>query len=147
MLRVHQEAILEKAAGHYDHAAIDGWAVGVTPERVARFEQQIADTAFIVLVAEADGEVIGYGMAAPSQEELRSLYVKRNASGRVGTALLAVLEERAFRTCELMTCDASLNAVEFYKSNGYREESRIERVLSSGVSVPCVRMKKVRKAG
>jgi L-amino acid N-acyltransferase YncA len=145
MLRVHRDAILEKAAGHYEQAAIDGWAVGVTPERVARFEQQIGDPAFIVLVAEVGGEVIGYGMAVPSLEELRSLFVKRNAFGRVGSALLADLEERAFRTSRILTCDASLNAVEFYKSNGYVEEGRIKRVLSTGVSVPGVRMKKVRR--
>ncbi len=144
MTQVHREAILSKAAGHYQRSTLDAWAVGATPDRIARVEQQISDPEFIVLLAEAGDEVIGYGVAVPSRQQLRALYVKSNAIGRVGSALLTELEQHAFRTSEVLTCDASLNAVGFYRANGYREEGRVEHVLSSGVSVPCMRMKKVR---
>ena len=146
MMTVHREAILSKAVSHYKQSTLDAWAVGATPDRLARVEQQIADPGFIVLVAEAGDEVIGYGVAVPSDEQLRALYVKPNAIGRVGNALLSELEKHAFRTSEVLTCDASLNAVGFYRANGYTEHGRIEHVLSSGVSVPCMRMKKVRPA-
>ena len=146
VMHVHREAILSKAAGHYRQSTLDAWALGATPDRVARAEKQIADPEFIVLVAEADGEVIGYGVAVPSQEQLRALYVKPNAIGRVGSALLSELEKRAFRASEVLTCDASLNAVVFYAANGYTEQGRTNHVLSSGGSVPCMRMKKVRPA-
>lgn len=146
MMQVHREAILSKAAGHYRHSTLDAWAAGATPDRVARVERQITDPGFTVLVAEAGDEVVGYGTAVPSHGQLRALYVKPNAIGRVGKALLCELEEHAFRTAEALTCDASLNAVGFYRANGYTEQGRVDHVLSSGVSVPCIRMKKVRPA-
>jgi ribosomal protein S18 acetylase RimI-like enzyme len=146
MLHLQREAIFSKAAGHYHESTLRAWALGATPERVARLEQQIADPGFTVLVAEARDAVIGYGVAVPSREQLRALYVKPNAIGRVGKALLGELEKRAFTVAEVLTCDASLNAVGFYKANGYTEEGRVEHVLSSGAGVPCIRMKKVRPA-
>jgi L-amino acid N-acyltransferase YncA len=146
MMDVHREAILSKAAGHYPQSTLDEWALGATPDRVARIERQIADPEFIVLVAEAGGKVIGYGVAVPSHQELRALYVRPNAIGRVGKALLSELEKQAFRTTEVLTCDASLNAVGFYRANGYTEQGRTDHVLSSGGSVPCIRMEKVRPA-
>ena len=144
MLQVHREAILSKAAGHYQQVTLDAWAVGVTADRVARFERQIVDPEFIVLVAEAGRELIGYGIAVPSHRQLRALYVKPNAIGRVGVTLLAEVETLAFEVAEELTCDASLNAVAFYRANGYTELGRMEHVLSSGASVPCMRMKKDR---
>jgi ribosomal protein S18 acetylase RimI-like enzyme len=146
MMRVHREAILSKAAGHYRQSTLDAWALGPAPDRVARAAQQTADPGFIVLVAEAGDEIVGYGVAVPSREQLRALCVKPNAIGRVGSALLGEMEKRAFATAEVLTCDASLNAVAFYRANGYAEQGRVEHVVKSGASVACVRMKKVRPA-
>jgi ribosomal protein S18 acetylase RimI-like enzyme len=144
VLCVHREAILSKSADHYPRSELDAWALGATPDRLARLERQIADPEFIVLVAEAGDGIIGYGVAVPSLGQLRALYVKPNPIGRVGSALLGELEKRAFRTAEILTCDASLNSVGFYRANGYTEEARMDHVLSSGASVACMRMKKVR---
>ncbi len=146
ILHVHQEAILARAGDHYARSTLQAWARGATPDRIARLEKQIADPGFIVLIAETRDEVIGYGMAVPSRQQLRALYVKPNEIGRVGHSLLGELERLAFRTSEVLTCDASLNAVAFYKAHGYTEEGGADHVLSSGVSIPCVRMKKVRPA-
>lgn len=144
ILQVHRAAILARCAPHYPQSALDAWAIGPTPERIARQQQQIADPAIITLIAESAGEVIGFAIAAPAVQELRSLYVKPNPVGRVGSALLAELERLAFQTCDRLTCDASLNAVPFYAYHGYTEESRLEHTLSSGVRIPCVRMTKRR---
>ena len=146
ILNVHREAILAKAAEHYPAATLEAWGAGATPERVARQERQIADPEFLVLVAETGGDTVGFAIAVPSREELRALYVKPNGAGRVGRVLLAELERRAFRTAKALNCDASLNAVPFYRANGYAEKGRAEHILSSGVSVPCVRMSKARPA-
>jgi len=146
ILEVHRVAILARCASHYPQTALDAWAIGPTPERIASQEQRIADPAIITLVAESDGEIIGFAIAAPAAQELRSLYVKPNPIGRVGSALLAELERRAFQTCDHLTCDASLNAVPFYTAHGYTEESRVEHTLSSGARIPCVRMSKSRSA-
>ncbi len=122
MLDVHHEAILSKAAGHYTQASLNEWAVGQTPERIARFEKQIADPALVILVAEAASKVVGFAVAVPASNKLRSLCVEPNAVGRVGGALLGEIERRAFETSPVLTCDASLNAVGFYRAHGYTEE-------------------------
>jgi len=145
ILQVHRDAILAKSAAHYSHDVLSGWAIGPTPERTARQERQIADPGVISLVAESAGEVIGFAIADPSAQELRSLYVKPNRIGRVGSALLEELERRAFAACDRLTCDASLNAVSFYTAHGYVEMEPIAHQLSSGLRVPCVRMAKYRQ--
>jgi hypothetical protein len=144
ILEVHRAAILAKAACHYPRATLEAWAIGPTPERITRQESQIADPGVITLIAETAAEIIGFAIAVPASQELRSLYVKPNSIGRVGASLLAELERRAFQTCGRLSCDASLNAVAFYASHGYIEESRLEHTLSSGARVPCVRMSKPR---
>ena len=145
ILTVHREAILARAAGHYPPEALAAWGAGVTPERLARAHQRLADPAFLTLIAEAGGAVIGFAEAAPARGELRALYVKANGIGRVGTALLFELEKRAFTETGSLTCDASLNAAPFYAAHGYVEEARTEHLLSAGIALPCVRMKKVRR--
>jgi len=142
ILRVHREAILARSAAHYPPATLDAWAVGPTPERIARQQHQIADPAVITLVAENAGQILGFAIAAPAAGELRSLYVKPNPVGGVGSALLAELEARAFAICPALACDASLNAVPFYRSHGYVEQAALEHTLSSGARVACVRMVK-----
>jgi putative acetyltransferase len=143
MMLVHQEAIFSRAGAHYQPATLKEWAAGATPDRIARVEQDIADPNFIILIAQAGDEVIGFAIAVPSKNELRAVYVKRNPIGKIGTALLADVEQRAFNAgAEWLACDASLNAEAFYKANGYAEESRADHLLSSGGTMACVRMKK-----
>jgi hypothetical protein len=143
-MRVRREAVLSKAGSHYPQATLEAWSPGATPNRVAHVEKEIADPAFIVLVAEAGEEITGFAMAIPSKNELRAVYVKPNSIGNVGRALLTEVEKRAFTVAEFLICDASLNAERFYKANGYTEELRADHVLSSGPTIPCVRMKKIR---
>jgi L-amino acid N-acyltransferase YncA len=144
IMRVHREAIFAKAAGHYAEQTLAAWGREVTAERVARMQDEIANPEFRVLVAEAGGEVIGFAVAVPARNQLRALYVKPNAVGRVGSALLRELETLAFQTAEFLSCDASLNAAEFYRAHGYTEQGVAEHVLSSGAVIPCIRMKKRR---
>lgn len=130
---VRREAIFSKAATHYDQATLNDWADAMdTTNRVARFEQKISDAGFIVLVAEAGDEIIGFAMADLSNNELQALYTKPNPIGKVGRVLLAALESLAFETAPFLVCDASLNAESFYEANGYTEESRKDHVSSPG---------------
>jgi putative acetyltransferase len=144
LMHVHREAVFSKAANHYSDNELEEWAPGATPDRVTRVEQEISDPAFVVLVAEAGEEIIGFAMAIPSQAELRAVYVKPNSIGGVGCALLRELEKHVFETVEYLTCDASLNAAKFYKQSGYSDEGAAKHVLRSGGTVSCVRMRKYR---
>lgn len=146
LLRVHREAVFSKAGSHYQQATLEAWSPGDTPDRVAHIAQEICDPSFIVCIAEAGGEIIGFAMAIPSQNELRAVYVKSNSIGNVGHALLAETERQAFAISEFLACDASLNAEAFYKANGYKEEFRTDHVFKSGATMSCIRMKKIRPA-
>jgi hypothetical protein len=147
MILARRGAILAKAAGHYPPEVLDAWATSVTPERIERTQRQMNERESIILVAEAEGEVLGFGMAMPSLQELRALYVKPNPIGGVGRLLLRSVEDQAFQLCDALACDASLNAVAFYRVNGYAELGPVDHLLSSGVAVPCIRMRKLRPQG
>jgi hypothetical protein len=123
-----------------------GRVVGTdTTYRHARIEREISDTGFVVLVAEAGGEIVGFAMAVPARHDLRVLYVKPNPIGRVGQTLLAELETLVFETTEFLVCDASLNAAGFYAANGYVEECWKDHVsIPDGVVSRVVQMKKHR---
>ena len=69
MMEVHREAVFAKAAGHYSRAILEAWAPGATTDRVVQVGHEIADPAFIVLVAEAAGDLIGFAMAIPTNGE------------------------------------------------------------------------------
>jgi hypothetical protein len=148
IMQVRREAILAKAATHYDRAILNDWADAMdASDRVARIGKRISDPNWIVLVAEADGEIIGFAMANASKNELEALYTRPNPIGHVGRTLLAAVERLAFETAEFLTCEASLNAERFYKANGYIEGRRKDHVSSSGdvISV-VVQMRKARPA-
>jgi Acetyltransferase (GNAT) domain len=132
IIRVRREAILSKAASHYDPVILNDWADAADAGRIAK---RISDPDYRALVAEADGDIIGFAIAAISKQELQALYVKPNPVGNIGTALLAAIEELAFRAVPFLVCDSSLNAESFYKAHGYIEECRKDRVSSSGAMI------------
>jgi len=129
IMRVRREAILAKAASHYDPVTLNDWAGAADADRTAK---RISDPYYRVLVAEAGGEIIGFAVAAISKHELQALYAKPNPIGNIGTALLAAIEDLAFQAISFLVCDASLNAESFYKTHGYTEECCKNQVSSSG---------------
>lgn len=141
ILGVRREAVLAKAASHYDPVILSDWANAVDAARIAR---QISDPDCSVLVAEAGGAIMGFAMAVLSKHELKALYTKPNPIGGVGRALLSEIENLAFQATPYLVCEASLNAEGFYKANGYAEEVRSDRVSRSGVISRVVQMKKYR---
>lgn len=141
IIRVRREAILAKAASHYDECRLTDW-VADAADHIARIRREIADPAVIVLVAEAGGEIVGFAVAAPSENTLRALYAQPNDIGGVGHKLLASIEAIAFESTPFLTCEASLNAENFYRANGYREECRKNHVSPNGITSPVVQMRK-----
>ena len=141
ILRVRQEAVLAKAASHYDLEILNDWANAVDAGRIAK---QISDPDYRVLVAEAGGEIVGFAMAVLSRHELKALYTRPNPIGGIGRALLEEIEHLAFQTVPYLVCEASLNAEAFYWANGYAAEGRKDRVSGAGVISRIVQMKQLR---
>jgi len=145
ILRVRSNAILAKASSHYDAAILNDW---VEAGDLGRIASKLSDSDIIALVAVAGDAMIGFGMVALSKHELQALYVTPNRIGRVGQALLAALETRAFQTLPFLILDASLNAEEFYRANGYVAECPKDRMSSRGGPVSqVVQMRKMHQHG
>ena len=145
IMRVRSDAIWAKATTHYDDAIVRDWVEAGDPGRIAN---KLSDPDIIALVAVAGDAMIGFGMVSLSRHELQALYVTPNWIGRVGQALLAALETCAFQASPFLTLDASLNAQEFYRANGYLAEGRKDHMSSRGdVVSQVVQMRKMRQHG
>ena len=141
IVQVRREAILARAASHYDPVILNDWADAADAGRIAK---RISDPDYRTLVAEAGGEIIGFAMAALSKGELLALYARPNNAGHVGRDLLAAIEQLTFQAAPLIVCEASLNAEGFYRANGYTSEGPKDFVSSSGMISRVVPMKKHR---
>ena len=142
---VHHGAVHTTAAVAYPADILDHWSGPVTPKRIEHLRAVIAGGEQTVLVAEIDGEILGFGSVVPSNNELRAVYVDPRAGRRgVGTRLVEALEAIAVRRgVEHLDLDSSLNAQQFYQRLGYSVLSRGSREVASGVQMPCVHMRKV----
>ena len=142
-LEVHHRAVRELATDSYPSDVIEAWApLPITDEHV-RFVCSNAEQEFR-LVAELNGEIVGIGCLLLQNNELRACYVLPAASRRgVGSAILPEIERSAYdRGSTTLRTDSSLNAELFYRSNGYEVHGRDEHVLSNGVRMACIRMRK-----
>jgi putative acetyltransferase len=95
-------------------------------------------------VAEIDGEPVGIGAMVVSNSELRACYVAPSAARRgVGSALVADIERIAREHgLDHLQLESSITAEPFYSALGYQVEGRGEHLLSSGVPMAAVKMRK-----
>ena len=96
------------------------------------------------VVAEAAERIVGFGELDVEHGQVKAVYVHPGHARRgIGRALLRELERIArVRGVAALWLDSSLNAVPFYRSEGFRESGESMHRLSSGGSMPCVRMQK-----
>jgi putative acetyltransferase len=139
ILRLVGRAVAFGCGAHYDaaqraavHAA---YASTLFVEALGSFEG---------VVAELDGRLAGFAQLDPDGGRLRALFVDAEHQRRgLGRALLAEIESRAARRgCARVHGAMSLNAVPFYGRAGFRVCGGEERLMSTGVVVPIVRMEK-----
>ena len=142
--RVHFEAVRGTASASYPPEVIESWGRPPDDSRRELFRATIAGGEELVVVAETDGAVVGFGSIVPALQELRAVYVDPRAGRRgVGGHIVAELERlaRARRLPELHLV-ASLNAEAFYTRHGYEVVERGIHRQSSGTEMACVKMKK-----
>jgi putative acetyltransferase len=139
VLRLVHRAVVFGCRAHYDEAqraAVEvAYASTLFIEALGSFES---------VVAEIDGRLAGFAQLDPASARLRALFVDGEHQGRgLGSALLAEIEARAVRRgCARVHGAMSLNAVPFYTRAGFRALGGQERLSSTGVVVPIVRMEK-----
>ena len=141
----HLDSIRTIGPRYYSDNIVTEWGSRVTGSLYANAMAQ-GETFFIAIsTGESRLVVLGFSSHRVHEGEHRTaVYVRGSAARRrVGSALFRAAEAQAISagaTC--IHVDASLAAVEFYKSNGFNEIASGEHVLWSGLRMPCVFMRK-----
>jgi len=145
---VNRASIEELADGSYDEAQISAWLGGIGPEL---YPVESADAYF--LVAEREGEIVGFGWTKPDADEyfdapvdgeITGLYVHPSIAGNgIGSRLYERLETFAReQDVDSLGLWASLNATAFYERHGYKQVTERTLEYEGGVEVPVVGMRK-----
>ena len=136
---VHAAAVRGISTALYSPEEIQAWAVPKKPES---YEESIRSKEF--LVAEDDGNIVGFGVLNQETAEVEAVYVNPEAGRRgIGLEILGKLEERAkARGLRQLRLNASLNAVPFYERAGYVAQDPSRYRLLIGVEIACVPMTK-----
>lgn len=124
------------------HAAIDGIETGVYTEEQLRawkpdgeavedFKRAIESDTFDAVVAEADGEVVGYAVLNIAEARIDAVFVNPEFVRQgIATSLVRQLETRArMRGIPALTIVSSLNATPFYEVLGYEKRDDKTRTI------------------
>ena len=138
-LQIHHRAVRGLAAAHYPSPVIEAWTAPLSEERfLANPDQEIR------LIADLDGEAVGYGALVLETGEVRACYVVPEAARKgVGTALVRELERIAIQHgVARLDLLSSVNAEPFYAALGYESTEATDHVLRSGQVMAAVKMSK-----
>ncbi|MEY7848855.1 GNAT family N-acetyltransferase [Natrarchaeobius sp. A-rgal3] len=142
---VHAAAIRELGSDAYDDRRIEAWCSHVHSERYP-----VGESGFRVVVADRDGEIVGFGLLEcdpsdleASTGEIGAVYVHPDdARDGIGSAILADLEDAARESgLEALELTASRNAIPFYRRRGYEGCETVFLEMQEGVRLECLRMR------
>ncbi len=77
IINVHYQAVHTTAARDYDAGTLNEWSSNATDERIDQMKSQLNlnPDHTIMIVAELDDFVVGFGEIVPGNNELRAVYV------------------------------------------------------------------------
>ena len=131
---LHKEAVRRLCAGAYSAEQIEAWVGPRVPENY-RKAMSADETMF---VAERACRVAGF--ASLKDETLLGLYVDPTSGRGLGRQLLAAAAAEARgHGVAVLSLQATLNAVPFYRRHGYSVD-RAGVVLRGGLKLPVVEM-------
>lgn len=145
---IHEQSIRGIASAVYSTAVIEAWASGKDPATYA-----ISDEGNYFVVAEHDTEVAGFGelviqaddyFHADVDGEIRAIYTHPDFTRNgIGSAIYTELEETAREhQVDSVGLWASINAVEFYESQGFERITGVTHEFGGEVDGEAVEMKK-----
>lgn len=145
MALAHVDSIRALGPAFYAPELVDGWCAGVTPDMYV--EAMAAGEVFFIAVAPLGGQpaVLGFSSHVPAGgDDGASVYVRGSVARQgIGSALWRLAEAHArAQGADAITIEASLPGVGFYRAHGFVEIEPRDVQLRSGVSVPCVIMRK-----
>lgn len=117
---LHKAAVRRLCLGAYTSEEIEAWLAEREP---AGFRQAMTDGGETMLVAERDGAVAGF--ASIKGTVLFALYVDPARGRGAGRLLLAAVEDEVRRRgAAVLSLQATLNAVPFYRKHGFMRQDR-----------------------
>src|SRR5687768_8850843 len=128
--QVHTSAVRAISHSRYTPEEIEAWAVPRTPEN---YKQAVQSKEFYVAVE--NHVIVGFGVLNQESRVIEAVYVSPDVMRRgVGLMILGLLEEQARAlNLEVLSLNASLNAVQFYLRAGYVAQKESKYRLTSGV--------------
>jgi putative acetyltransferase len=138
----HVDSICSIGALHYSADIVNDWKSRLKPEG---YVKAMASGQVFHVAVDENGSVLGFSSYRQEHNQHRTaVYVRGNGSRRgIGTALFRAAENAAIHAgANTIEVDASLAAIEFYRSNGFEEISRGEHRSPSGLSMACALMQK-----
>ena len=144
MIHLHFDAVHQGAKNFYTQALLDSWSPIPSPRRYEWMRDTIMSQSHLVLVAEIKREICGFAICSLSDGFIQALYVDPQFSGRgIGKSLLSSTESHLIRTgIPAATLKSSNNAVNFYKSAGYRVMGPTTQNLGDGTEMNCYEMQR-----
>ena len=146
--QIRYRAIHEIAFNNYSEKILNAWGRSLSEKELVKrennFNQRIKQDNNIVVVAEINGKLAGFGEVAVQENELTALYVNPDFKRQgVATAIIIDLESRANQSgLNCLKLHSSLTAEPFYKQNGFQREKEGTHILATGEEMACVIMKK-----
>ncbi len=142
IIGVHYAAVQETAA--YPPDVIANWSPPPSEARFEHIRRAIDSGDALLVIAEVDSAVVGFGSVVPDQNELRAVYVHPDFGRRgIGSLILNQLERLAVeRGVNHLALDASINSEAFYRQHGYEVIERGSHRFGSGFEMACVKMRK-----
>lgn len=125
-------------SGKYDPSIIDDWAGRPWPDRFS-IGRKNGDEHYVLTVG---GAIICFSSINLQRQALVSLFVLPEYSGQgVGQRMIGFMVERAVEAgLHVLKLDSSLNAVSFYRKQGFTEVGRSKYLTRSGIYMDSVQM-------
>lgn len=141
---LHHVAVHRLAAGFYDADVLSRWSPPVTVSRAERIYREAQAAGGLTLVAEADGEIAGFGIVRPADGEISACYVApEQARKGIGRKLVDAMEQVARSSgARALRVRAGRNARSFYAALGYRVGGRGEHLFEDGTRMVVVHLEK-----
>lgn len=144
---IRYRAIHEIAFKDYAEDILNSWgrlcSEAELTKREQRFNLRVEHRENVIVVAEIDNQIVGFGEISLFNSELTALYVDPDFKRQgIGTAIIENLKFRAKKAgITDLTLHSSLTAVPFYERNGFRQVKQSTHRLATGESMACVIMK------
>lgn len=136
---LHVDSIKFYCSPFYSENAITAWVKLKSPD-----EYKCNQLDKIVVVAEKEAQILGFGQLDLNKKCVTSLYMRPTMTGKgIGKLILEKIEHIAQNNgINELKLNSTLNAVTFYHHMGYGEDIKTIFTLSSGVNLDCVEMRK-----